>query len=123
MVACLPLGVAGVAGGVSLAYALALVVALRDVGRVLVLPLRRIVAELVKPALASVGMLLVLTPFVDFVARANNEPTYNRLAWLAAEVLLAVVSYGGILAVIAPSAVAELKLASRTLVGSVSGAR
>jgi O-antigen/teichoic acid export membrane protein len=123
MAACLPFGVAGVAGGVSLAYAIAAVVALRDVGRVLVLPLRRIVAELVRPALASVGMLLVLTPFVDFVARVNNEPTHNRLAWLAAEILFAVVSYGGILAVIAPSAVAELKLASRTLVRSVSGAR
>jgi PST family polysaccharide transporter len=123
MAAGLPFGVAGVAGGVSLAYALASVVALRGVGRVLVLPLRRIVAELVRPSLASVGMLLALTAFVEFVARVDNEPTGIRLAWLAAEILFAALSYGLILAVIAPSAVAELKLALRTLFGSLSRAR
>ena len=87
------------------------------------IPLRRIVAELVRPSLASVAMLLALMAFVDFVASVDNEPTHNRLAWLAAEILFAGVSYGAILAVIAPSAVAELKLALRTLVRSVSGAR
>ena len=123
MVAFLPFGIVGVAGGFSLAYALASVVALRAVGRVLVLPLTKIFTELLRPALASVAMLLALTLFVRFVATVDNESTLSQLAWLAAEVLLAIVSYGAILAVIAPSAVAELKLASRTLVRSFSRAR
>jgi PST family polysaccharide transporter len=116
MVAFLPLGIVGVAGGFSLAYALASVVALRGVGRVLVLPLTKIFTELLRPALASVAMLLALTLFVRYVATVDNESTLSQLAWLAAEVLLAMVSYGAILAVIAPSAVAELKQALRTLI-------
>jgi hypothetical protein len=123
MVAFLPLGIVGVAGGFSLAYALAAVVALRGVGRVLVLPLTKIFTELLRPALASVAMLLALTLFVRFVATVDNKSALSQLAWLAAEVLLAMVSYGAILAVIAPSAVAELKQALRTLVRFRSPAR
>ena len=123
MVAFLPFGIAGVAGGLSLAYTLASVVALRSVGRVLVLPLTKIFTELLRPALASVAMLVALTLFVRFVATVDNESTLSQLAWLTAEVLLALVSYGAIMAVAAPSAVAELKQALRTLMGLRSPAR
>jgi len=68
-------------------------------------------------------MLLALTLFVRFVATVDNKSALSQLAWLAAEVLLAMVSYGAILAVIAPSAVAELKQALRTLIRVRSPAR
>jgi hypothetical protein len=44
----------------------------------LFLPLRRIVAELVRPALASAAMLFALMAFVDFVASVDNEPTHSH---------------------------------------------
>jgi PST family polysaccharide transporter len=122
MAALLPFGVAGVAGGVSLAYAVTSVVALRGVSRVLALPLPRIAAELVRPALASAAMLVALT-VAGFLVSVDSEPMLTRLAWLAAQLLIAVVTYGAVVAVVAKPAVAELKRALGTLIGSRGDAR
>jgi PST family polysaccharide transporter len=118
MAAFLPFGIAGVAAGISLAYGFASLVALRAVGRVLVVPLTRIFRELLTPALAAVAMLLALTAFARFVVSVENESTLIRLAWLGVESVVALASYGAIMAIAAPSAVAELKQALRTLMRS-----
>jgi O-antigen/teichoic acid export membrane protein len=122
VVAFLPLGITGVAGGMSIAYVVAGAYALLNVARVLALPLRSILAEFWKPALASVGMAGVLALFVTFVATVDGEATLARLGWLAAEVLLGTLVYGVLLRRLAPSTAAELAQSLRSLRGrTVSG--
>jgi PST family polysaccharide transporter len=117
IVAFLPLGIAAVAGGVSLAYVLVTVYALRNVARVLELPPRLILAELWRPALAACTMAGTLALFAAFVAQVDHESTLVRLAWLAAEIVLGLLVYGSVLLVLARSIVVELIQTLRRLVG------
>jgi Polysaccharide biosynthesis C-terminal domain len=115
IIAFVPLGVAGVAGGVSIAYVFTAGYALRNVARVLALPVRAVVAELLRPAVASIGMAAALALFVALVAEVDGEPTLVRLGWLAAEILLGMLVYVALLLRLAPSSVAELTSALRNL--------
>ena len=77
MIAFLPLGVAGVAAGVSIAFLLSAVYAWRELGRVLALPLRTLGGILVGPAFASVTMAAALALLVAYVAK-RREPARDR---------------------------------------------
>jgi O-antigen/teichoic acid export membrane protein len=115
IIAFLPLGVAGVAGGMSIAYVLTAGYALRNVARVLALPVWAVVAEMLRPAVASIGMAATLALFVALVAEVDGEPTLVRLGWLAAEIVLGVLVYAALLLRLAPSSVAEVTSALRNL--------
>jgi O-antigen/teichoic acid export membrane protein len=113
--AFLPLGVAGVAGGISIAFLFAAAYGLRNIARVLVLPVRAILAEFWKPALASAVMAGALALFAALVADVDDDPTLVRLGWLSSEVLFGALVYGVLLLKLAPATVADLTHALRTV--------
>jgi O-antigen/teichoic acid export membrane protein len=117
IVAFLPLGIAGVAGGISLIYILVAIYALRNVARVLTFPPRLILAEVLRPALAALTMAGALEVFAAFVAQVDDEPTLVQLAWLGAEILFGFLVYATVLFVLARSTVIELIQVLRGLVG------
>jgi len=116
IVAFLPLGIAGIAGGVSLVYVLVAGYGLWEVGRVLTLARKVILAEVWRPILASFTMSVTLAVFATF-AHVGGDATLVRLAWLAAEILLGLLVYGTLLLVLARSTVVELIQALRGVIG------
>jgi PST family polysaccharide transporter len=127
MVACsigfLPLGVTAVAAGVSLAHILTGGYAIRNVARVLSLPVKTVAAELIRPALASTAMAGALALFAALLVHVDGEPSSVRLGWLAAEACVGVLVYGLILRILAASTVRELTAALRSLRPRRSAAR
>jgi PST family polysaccharide transporter len=109
MIAFLPMGATGVAAGVSIAFMIAAAYGLRDVCRVLALPVRTLADALLAPILASVCMTAVLAPFVIYIVHVEHASTAARLGWLAIELTIAFTVYTAVLLKISPPTVSELK--------------
>jgi PST family polysaccharide transporter len=110
--ALLPFGIIAVGGGMSVAYVLTAVYAFAQVGRILVLPLRRLAASLAGPVAAAAGMAGVLFG-LRWVWSVPVGTSVAQLAWLGASLLIAVVAYASLLTLVAPSAARELLQAVR----------
>jgi PST family polysaccharide transporter len=105
--ALLPLGITGIALGISAAYVATGSYALTNVARVLRLKKRTILAELAFPALAATAMAVTLALLATFAFDTGGKPTAIRLSWLAAEIAVAFTVYGVALRILAPSTVKE----------------
>ena len=106
--ALLPLGITGIALGISAAYVATGSYALTNVARVLRLKKRTILAELAFPALAATAMAVTLALLATFAFDTGGKPTVIRLSWLAAEIAVAFTVYGVALRILAPSTIKEL---------------
>jgi PST family polysaccharide transporter len=115
IVAFLPLGLTGVAGGVSLAYLVAAVYALDKVTQVLALSRRAILSELWGPLVASALMAGGLALFAEYVVRIDGASTLTRLEWLLGEACLALLIYAAAASVLAPATAREFVLTLRGL--------
>jgi hypothetical protein len=109
-----PFGLVGVCAGVSISTVIGAVSGLREVGIDLGLRARTIVGEAIAPFLAAVvtGAFSVVLEFV-FIHAADHG-TVAGLALLAAEILAGLAVYLGVLALMAPRFLAELR---QTLAG------
>jgi PST family polysaccharide transporter len=116
IVAFLPFGVAGVAGGLSLAYVVAAAYALTNVTRVLALPRSAILAELWGPFVASALMAGGLALFAEYVVDLDGASTLTRLVWLLGEACLALLIYATAAFVLARATAREFVLTLRSLV-------
>ena len=117
IVAFLPFGVAGVAGGLSLVYVVAAAYALNNVTRVLALPRSAILAELWGPLVASALMAGGLALFAEYVVDLDGASTLTRLGWLLGEACLALLIYAAAASVLARATAREFVLTLRSLVG------
>jgi PST family polysaccharide transporter len=115
IVAFLPLGVAGVAGGLSLAYVVAAAYALNNVTRVLALSRKAILAELRGPLIASALMAGGLALFAENLVRVEGASTLTRLAWLLSEACIALLIYAAAASVVAPAATRDFVSILRSL--------
>jgi O-antigen/teichoic acid export membrane protein len=113
MLALLPFGLIGVATALSLRAAGTAVYAMWTTGKVLELPLRRILAQVWAPGAAAVVMAAVVFPLERLVVDADGHSSAAGLALLAAEALLAVAVYLGALMALAPSTARELRALPR----------
>jgi hypothetical protein len=116
IVAFLPFGVAGVAGGLSLVYVVAAAYALNNVTRVLALPRSAILAELWGPLVASALMAGGLALFAEYVVDLDGASTLTRLGWLLGEACLAVLIYAAGASVLARATAREFVLTLLSLV-------
>jgi PST family polysaccharide transporter len=105
--ALLPLGITGIALGISAAYVATGSYALTNVARVLGLKKRNILAQLTPPALAAGAMAVIVVLAARLALDTRGEPTTVRLGWLAAEIALAFIVYAVALRILAPSTVRE----------------
>jgi O-antigen/teichoic acid export membrane protein len=114
MAALIPFGVVAVGGGMSVAYLLTAAYAFAQVGRILVLPMRRLGASLAGPVVAAAGMAGVLFG-LRWVWSVPTGTTVAQLAWLGASLLVAVAAYASLVRLVAASAARELVQAVRIL--------
>ena len=108
MLALLPVGLVGIAAGVSIASAAAAVYALRVVGRAIDIPLRGMLAEIWPPFVAAALSAATLYPAERLLVHASERGTVVGLALLAAEALLGAALYLALLAAAAPASAREL---------------
>ena len=108
MLALLPVGLVGIAAGVSIASAAAAVYALRVVGRAIDIPLRGMLAEIWPPFVAAALSAATLYPAERLLVHASERGTVVGLALLATEALLGAALYLALLAAAAPASAREL---------------
>jgi O-antigen/teichoic acid export membrane protein len=112
--AFLPLGVVGVGVGTSLAFLIGASYGFWQVGRVLAFPLRQLATSLLRPALAALGMAMVLG-VLALSWDVTDKTLPVQLGWLLAEVSLGLLVYAVLLRFLAPPAAHELRAAMRVL--------
>jgi O-antigen/teichoic acid export membrane protein len=115
IVAFLPLGLTGVAAGLSLAYVVAAAYALNNVTRVLALTRKAILAELWGPLVASALMAGGLAIFAESVVDIEGASTLSRLAWLLGEACLALLLYASAALALVPATALEFARTLRSL--------
>jgi PST family polysaccharide transporter len=102
MAALLPLGLNGVAAGLSVGAVAGGIYAALSFARIMALPLGRIWAQVWAPALAAAVMAAALYPIEHFVIQADAHGTLAGLVLLAAEGLLGATLYVAVLWLAAP---------------------
>ena len=102
MVALLPLGLSGVAAGLSMGAVAGGIYAAFSFSRIVALPLGRIWAQVWPPALAAALMAAGLYPIEHFVIHAGAHGTLAGLGLLAVEGLLGAALYLAPLSLAAP---------------------
>jgi PST family polysaccharide transporter len=117
MLALLPLGLVGVAGGLSIGTCVAAGYALVRIGRVMDLPVRRMVFQIWPPTVAALVMVVVLLPIDRLVFDPPSHHTATALLLLAAEALIALAVYLPVLALLARDTAQRL----RELLGEARG--
>jgi len=108
MIALLPLGLTGVAAGISASAVVAATYALRQTGRVIELPGRRMLREMWPPAAAAVAMAIALYPVEHLVIQADSRSPALGVALLGVDATLAVGFYVAALALLSPRMTREL---------------
>lgn len=103
MVALLPLGLNGVAAGLSVGAVAGGAFAARSFARVVGLPVGRIWSQVWAPAAAAAGMAAALYPVEHLVLHAASHGTVAGLALLALEGTAGAVLYLAALALVAPA--------------------
>lgn len=103
MVALLPLGLNGVAAGLSIGAVAGGAYAAVSFARIVSMPLRRIWEEVWPPASAAVVMAALLFPVEHLVLKASTRGVAAGLGLLAAEAVLAAALYVGALRLLAPA--------------------
>jgi O-antigen/teichoic acid export membrane protein len=103
MVALLPLGLNGVAAGLSVGAVAGGAYAAFSFARVVSLPIGRIWAQVRAPALAAALMAAALYPVEHLVVQAGDHGTAAGLGLLAVEALLGAGLYVGVLSLLAPA--------------------
>lgn len=103
MVALLPLGLNGVAAGLSAGAVAGGIYAAFAFARIVSLPVRRIWAQVWAPALAAVVMAAALFPVEHLVLHAGDHGTIAGLALLAVEGVLGAILYLVALSILAPA--------------------
>jgi PST family polysaccharide transporter len=103
-----PLGVVGVASGMSIAFLLAALYGLRHVAQVLTVSAGLLAAQFAAPALASAVMALGLFVFVGLTTSEDQAPLI-RATWLVTSILLGTTAYFGIIVTFSKTAAEELK--------------
>jgi O-antigen/teichoic acid export membrane protein len=109
MLALLPLGLVGVCIGISIGAVVRAAYAFSCAHTVVGLPLTKMLEAIRAPLLAALGMVAVLYPLEAFVVHAGDHATAPGLLLLALEAALGVAIYAGILHVLIPGALAELR--------------
>lgn len=122
IVAFLPLGIIGIAVGVSLAFVGVAVYALRAVSRVLRVPVRRIFANIYPPLLAALGMALSLFLLQRLLVDGDRGDALLRLGLLVLQMVIGAGAYLALLMFFRPQAVREIAAGVRSLVSEPSGA-
>ena len=107
MFALLPFGLVGVAAGVSVGAVGAAIYGLRLVNRELGVAARPMIREIMPPVIAAVTMALVMLPVEMLLVKAGDRSTAEGLVLLAAEMLVAVLIYLGILRVLSPGRIGD----------------
>jgi O-antigen/teichoic acid export membrane protein len=109
MVAFLPLGAAGVAGGISIASVAVASSALYIVVKILGFSVRELTGAIAPPALSGLGMVAILLVLDRVVFRFHPHTLLDRGALLASELAVGVVIYLAFLAVTGPHTLSELR--------------
>lgn len=113
--AFVPLGLVGVAAGLSLAATGVAIYAVGGAARVVGLPVARLVREIWPPGAAALAMAGVTYAVEHGLVHAERHGTVVGLLLLAAETLLAAAVYLAVLAAAAPATAAELRAGVATL--------
>lgn len=109
MLALLPLGLVGVCIGISIGAVVRAAYAFRRAHVVLGLPLTSLGEAIRAPLLAGLVMVAILFPLEAFVLHAGDRATVPGLLLLALEAALGLAIYVGILHLLIPGALAELR--------------
>jgi O-antigen/teichoic acid export membrane protein len=109
MVALLPLGLVGVCIGISVGAVVRAAYAFSRAHVVVGLPLTNMLEALRAPLLGAGVMVAVLFPLEAFVLHAGDQATVLGLLLVAFEAVLGLAIYTGILHVLIPGALAELR--------------
>jgi O-antigen/teichoic acid export membrane protein len=109
MLALLPFGLVGVCVGISIGSILRTAYALRSAHAVMGLPRRNLLVAIRPPVVAALAMVAVLLPLDLLVLHAGDRATVPGLLILAFEAVLGVAIYGGLLHLLIPGALAELR--------------
>jgi PST family polysaccharide transporter len=109
MLALLPFGLVGVCVGISIGSVIRAVYAIRRAHVVVGLPLRNMLEAIRAPLLAAFVMVAILLPLDILVLHAGDHATLPGLLLLALEAALGLAIYAGILHVLIPGALAELR--------------
>jgi O-antigen/teichoic acid export membrane protein len=114
MLALLPFGLIGVAAGLSVGAVIGAIYAVRQMESHLYFPIRPILAEIWPPAVASVVMAAVLL-LGERLADAGSHSVAADLALILGGALAGLFVFLGVLWVLRPSTVSELKNAAASL--------
>jgi O-antigen/teichoic acid export membrane protein len=109
MAALLPFGLVGVCVGISIGAVVRGVYAIHRAHVVVGLPLRNLLEAIRAPFIAALAMVAVLLPLDTLVLHAGDRAIVPGLLLLTFEALLGVAIYAGILHVLIPGALAELR--------------
>jgi O-antigen/teichoic acid export membrane protein len=109
MAALLPLGLVGVCVGISIGAIVRAAYALRRTHVVVGLPLESLLDAIRAPVLAALAMVAVLLPLDALVLHAGDRATVPGLLILTLEAALGLAIYAGILHLLIPGALAELR--------------
>jgi O-antigen/teichoic acid export membrane protein len=109
MVALLPLGLVGVCIGISIGAVVRAAYAFSRAHVIVGLPLGNMLEAIRAPLLAALVMVAILFPLEAFVLHAGDQGTAAGLLLVALEGAVGLVIYAGILHVLIPGALAELR--------------
>jgi O-antigen/teichoic acid export membrane protein len=109
MLALLPFGLVGVCIGISIGSIVRAAYALRSAQLVMSLPRRNLLGAIRAPFLAALAMVAVLLPLDLLVLHAGDRAPLPGLLIVALEAMLGVAIYAGILHVLIPGALTELR--------------
>jgi O-antigen/teichoic acid export membrane protein len=109
MAALLPFGLVGVCVGISIGAIVRAAYALHRAHVVVGLPLTNLLESIRAPLIAALAMLAVLLPLDTLVLHAGERAIVPGLLLVTFEALLGVAIYAGILHVLIPGALAELR--------------
>lgn len=115
MGALLPFGVVGVAGGMALGSVGVAGYALRGAGRVVDIPVMRMLRDVWPPTVASLAMVAVVFPLERFALHADQHGVGLGVVLLGCEGIVALVVYVGVLAALAPNILREMTDGVRSL--------
>jgi Polysaccharide biosynthesis C-terminal domain len=109
MLALLPFGLVGVCIGISIGAVIRAAYALHRAHVVVGLPLRNLLEAIRAPLIAALVMVAVLLPLDTLVLHAGDRATVPGLLLLGLEGALGLAIYAGILHVLIPGALTELR--------------
>jgi O-antigen/teichoic acid export membrane protein len=109
MLALLPLGLVGVCVGISIGAVVRTAYSLRRTHTVMHIPFRKLLEAIRAPLLAALAMVAVLLPLDTLIVHAGDRAIVPGLLLLALEAVLGLAIYAGILHVLIPGALAELR--------------